>query len=336
MAETQDRKFDVIQRPPKIYLDTNHLINIADVRKGKKLPPGQSEGCYRRLDDCIRSYCGLIFNPIATMDWVGGKASTQSISEIAAVVDSANLKYVALDADFFVYTREILDQCRKQNPSIHVPDLPPILQNVSDNSTILSPLHIIMNHVSEYLEKSLTEAIEEQGGLPNEIPVFTVVEWVNEIFKQRLQNPKNYQSRTDSFIKRFNYDIEHKDEYFRNPNHHRLEWFKKILKVDKILKAFNPKINVDNILEKIDIKGCPAIDLLWKFHEIRMKNGNLLRDENDVDDYMFIPIVPYADVMLIETKFKGTIVQADNSLKSKVFSKVSDALNALENQGFTW
>lgn len=58
--------------------------------------------------------------------------------------------------------------------------------------------------------------------------------------------------------------------------------------------------------------------------------------KNDVDDYMFIPIVPYADVVLIETKFKNNIIQADNSLKTKVFCKVGNALDALNKLKLLW
>ena len=132
-------------------------------------------------------------------------------------------------------------------------------------------------------------------------------------------------------MKRFNYDIEHKDKYFKNSKPHRLDFIKEELKVDIILEHFNPGTNINNIIGKIDIEKCPALNLLWKCHEIRLQEGKPFRKENDVDDYMFIPVVPYADFMLIEDKFKGTIVKSDNSLKSKVFSNVSDALEALKN-----
>ncbi|MBN2592412.1 MAG: hypothetical protein JXA81_02810 [Sedimentisphaerales bacterium] len=336
MTETQDSKFDVIQRPPKIYLDTNHLINIAKVRKGQKPQPVQSEDDYGSIDECIKSFCGLIFNPVATMDWVGGKATEQSISEIAAVVDSANLKYIALDADFFVYTREILDQCRKEDTSIITPpDLPPVLQKISDNHTIRSPLVILANKVPDYLDAELNEIFQKNGGLPTEEPVFTVQEWVKGIFKQRRANPQDFQRRINRFKDELTYDIQNKEVYFQDSKRYRRDWIKRLLKIDKILIAFNPGINVDAILEKIDIEDCPAITLYWTVREKRMLSG-LPPNDNDVDDYAYIPVIPYADVVLIEKQLRAFVLQAEESLESKVFSKVSDALNALENQGFTW
>ncbi|MHC4166778.1 MAG: hypothetical protein ACYSWQ_07465 [Planctomycetota bacterium] len=335
MRETEGIGFDGIARPPKVYLDTCHLIIIADMRKGKKLPPGQSEDCYRRLDGYIRSYCGLIFNPVATMDWVGGRATQESIGEIAVVVNSANLKYVALDADFFVYTREILDQCCKQDTNITTPDLPPVLQNMSDNNTIRSPVGILANQVPDYFSKELNERTQIDGGLPTEEPVFTVQEWAKGIFEQRKANPQDYQKRIDCFKRCLSEDIERKDEYFRDRKRYRKDWIKRFLKIDRILRAFNPGCDVDAILQKIDIEDCPAVTLYWTVREKRMRSGNPPKD-NDVDDYMLLPVVPYADLVLTDNNLREFILQADRNLGSKVFSEVSDALNALEKGGFVW
>ncbi len=322
MKDKECNKLTIIHRPPKIYLDTCHLIYITKVRKGAKLK-GLSEKDYERLDECIKSCCGLIFNPAQTMDWIKGKATEQSINEIAAVIDSAKLKYTMPTEVLGVCTQETLLQCKKQNPDIRIPDLPPIIQNISDNCTFRSSLSILTNQVPGYTKMKLP-----QGGLPEEIPVSTAAEWVEKIFKKE-QNTRCYQKRRSHFMKRFNYDIEHKDKYFENPKFHRIEFIKEELKVDKILEHFNPGVNVGNIIENIDIEKCHALNLFWKCHEIRLREGKSFRKENDVDDYMFIPIVPYATFMLIEKNFKKTIIKADNNLKKKVFFDVSEVLTAL-------
>ncbi|MBN2181071.1 MAG: hypothetical protein JW715_04095 [Sedimentisphaerales bacterium] len=321
MEQKNDNQL-VIEKPQKIYLDTNHLIYISKVRKGEK-PDGQSENDYKRLDEYIKSCCGLIFNPAQTMDWIGGGATMQSINEIAAVIDSASLKYTMPTEVFGACTQEVLDQCKEQNPGIQTPDLPLIPQNISDNCTFRSSLAILANQVPGY-----TKAKLPQGGFPEKIPVSTAAEWVERIFKKE-QKTGCFQRRRDSFMKRFNYDIEHKDEYFKNPKPHRLDFIKEELKVNEILEHFNPGVNVDNIIEKIDIEKCHALNLLIQCHEIRLQEGKPFRKENDVNDYIFIPIVPHADFMLIEITFKNTIIEADNSLKTKVFSKVSNFLKVL-------
>jgi hypothetical protein len=333
MMETQDSKFDVIQRPPKIYLDTNYLINIAKIRKGEKLQEGQSEGEYNCLDGFIRSYCGLIFNLAALLEWVEGGATVESAREITAVVDSANLKYF-FEADYLVYTREVLDQCHEQNPDIQVPDFP-IFQNLSNNSTLCSARGILANQVPDYLEEDEFGQLEKKEGTPTEVEIGSIQQWVEETINWRRRNPETYQERIAGFKAPLSEDIARKDEYFHDRKRYRRDWIKRLLKIDKILRAFNPGIDVNAILEKIDIEDCPAITLYWTVREKRMRSG-LPPNDNDVDDYMYIPVIPYADVVLIEKQLRAFVLQADKSLESKVFSKVGDTLNALENQGFTW
>jgi len=333
MTQTQDSKFDFIQRPPKIYLDTNHLINIAKIRKGEKLQEGQSEGEYNCLDGFIRSCCGLIFNPYAALEWVEGNATKESASGIAAVVDSAQVKYI-IGADYLVYTQEILAQCQKQKPDVHLPELPPVLQNISDNSTFQSTLGILVRDVPGYIKKDKLQQIQRKGKLPITVPALSVGEWAKETFRWKQNNIKIYQDRVVDFCASMSEDIAQKDEYFSNPQQYRRDWIKRLLKIDKILRAFNPGIDVDAILAEIDIEDCPAINLYWTVREKRMKS-DLAPNDNDVDDYMYIPVISYADVVLIEKQLRGFMLQADRSLESKVFSKVSDALNAFENQGFT-
>lgn len=332
MKEINDSQL-VIQKPPKIYLDTNHLVNISRVRKGIKLPAGQSQEDYKRLDEYIKSCCGLIFNPLAALEWVEGNATLDTACEIAAVVDSAKLKY-RLEIDSLIFTYEVLNQCYKQNNEITIPNLPPVLQNISDNSIFISSLGILATQVPDYLDEN-QKRFQENGHIPIEVPILTVLEWIMETLRWKKNNPETYQERINGFKVSLSEDIEHKNEYFSDRLRYQRNWIKRFLKIDKILKIFNPDINVDKILENIDIKYCPAVNLYWTLREKRMRSGNPPKD-NDVDDYMFIPVVPYADIILTDNNLREFILQADRNLKLKVFSKVSKALNVLDSQKFTW
>lgn len=334
MRQAQDSKIDVIQRPPEIYLDTNHLINIAKLRKGQRLQSQKTEENYRCIDEYIKCCGALIFNPYAALEWVERNATIESASEIASVVDSAKLKYM-LDADYLVYTHEVLDQCCKQDRKLKVPHLPQVLQNISDNSMFLSSLGILTTQVPDYLEESQGEKFQRNGHIPVEIPIVSVREWVTETFGWKEKNPEIYQERIDGFRTSLSEDIARKDEYFHDHERYRRDWIKRLLKVDRILRAFNPGLDVDDILGKIDIENCPAITLYWTVREKRMRSS-LPPNDNDVDDYGYIPVIPYSDIVLIERQLCGFMHQTDKSLESKVFSRVGGALNALENQGFTW
>lgn len=327
-------KKKIIQRPPRIYLDTNHLINIARVRKGEEPQPAWSKDNYCYIDKCIKSYGCLVFNPYAALEWVEGNATIDSARGIAAVVDSAKVKYM-IDADYLVYTSEVIELCRKKDPNIHVPDIPPVLQNISDNSTFRSALGILVDQVPDYLEKDKLEQIQKKGGLPITVTTFSAKNWTKETFYWKQSNKEIYQERIDGFRDSFSEDIERKDEYFNDRRRYRKDWIKGFLKIDRILRAFNPRIDIDVILEEIDIQNCPAVDLCWTVREKRMESGKP-PEENDVDDYMFLSVIPYADLTLMEKNLRGYILRADSRLKSKVFSDPGDFLNALKNQGFTW
>lgn len=303
------------------------------MRRGQKLPTGQAEEAYKHLDECTRSYCGLIFNPYAALEWVEGEATTNSACEIAAIVDSAKLKYI-LEADYLVYTREILNQYRDQNLNIRVPDFP-VIQNLSDSSSLSSALGILLAQIPDYLEENKRAQLEQKIPFPTKVPLFSTQQWVEGTLDWRQRNPETCQKRIDGFKDSLSEDIARKGEYFSDPQRYRKEWMKRFLKIDRILKAFNPQDDVDSVLDKIDVTKCPAVKLYWSVREKRMNSGNPPQD-NDVDDYMFLPVVPYADIVLTEHNLREFIRQADNNLMSKVFSKASDALSALENQGFSY
>jgi len=323
----------IIQRPPKIYLDANHLINIVRVRKGETLPQGQSADEYRCIEKYLRSYCGLIFNLSAALEWVEGRATAESAREIAAVVDSAKLKYI-LEADYLVYTREALDQCRDQNPNIRVPDFP-VLQNLSDSSTLSSALGILISQVPDYLEDNRRAQVEERMPFPTKVPVFSAQQWAENTLNWKQKNPETFQKRIDGFRDSLSEDIEKRAEYFSDCQSYQKGWMKGFLKIDRILRAFNPLIDIDGVLDGIDATECSAVNLYWKVREKRMKSGNRPQD-NDVDDYMSLPVVPYGDIVLTERNLRTFILQADKNLGSKVFHNVTDALDALDRQGFAW
>jgi len=329
MTASDRDNYNIIQRPPKIYLDTNHLINIANVRRGQELSTRQSEEAYRCINEGIRSYCGLIFNPYAALEWVEGKATPESAAQIAAVVDSAKLKYM-IEADTFVFTREVLDECRRHNTGIKVPDFP-ALQNLSDNDELISVIGVLATQVPGYLDKEQIERVPK-GGIPTKVPAYPVQEWVKQTFLWKEKNRKTYQERIDGFKAGMTEDIERKDEYFKDRQDYQLGWMKGFLKIDKILKAFNAQvdIDVDNLLKTVNVATCPAVDLYWKVREKRMMSGNPPND-NDVDDYMFLPVVPYADIILTERNLRAFILQADKALESKVFHNASDAVQALDS-----
>lgn len=316
----------MILKPPKLYLDTNHLVNISKVRNNKQLPSGQSVEAYKFIDKCIKSWCGLVFNQYSPLEWLEGAATLESAEKIAAVIDSAELKYL-LESDQLIYTREILDECLRINPDLRIPEFP-VLQSLHDRQTFQSSLGIILDQIPGYFDKEEAEKLGLSNPVPNEIPVNPASVWAKESLRWRQVNPEKCQERIDGFKDFMITDIDGKDEYFNNPDYYQREWMKRLLKIDRIL-AINPGIDIDDILKKTDFDNCPAVSLYRKVRENRMRSSRA-PDKNDVDDYVYLPVIPYVDIALIERQLCGHIIQADNRLKSKVFYKAGDVAKILK------
>jgi len=320
----------MILKPPKLYLDTNHLIYISMVRRGEKLPDGLSVDAYQYLDDCIKSWCGIVFNLQSPIEWLDGSATMEGAGKIAAVIDSARLKYL-LESDQLIYTREILDECLRINPNLKIPKFP-TLQPLQDKQTIPSSLGIIVKEVPGYFTK---QELEKHGNpqFPVEIAIISASECPTKALNFRQQESKEFQKRDERFKRSMMRDINGMDEYFNNPEYYQLEWMKRVLKIDRIL-AVNPSIDIDDILKRVNIDNCPAFSLRRKVWENWMKHGDIPQ-ENDYDDYIYLPVIPYVDIALIERQLCGHIIQADNKLKSKVFCKAVDVERALKKWGST-
>ncbi len=254
-------------------------------------------------------------------------ATRERAAQIAAVVDSAKLKYT-LEMDTFIYTREVLDGCHMQNTNIKVPDFP-VFQKLSENGELIAALGVLATEVPDYLEK---DEIRRMHGaeIPTRIRVVSVRDWVERTFGWNEHNRKAYPKIIDDFEARTTEAIEGKDEYFRDPEPYRIDWIKQFLKIDRILRGLNPGIDVDDVLAKMDLNDCPAFDLFRKVWEKRMISGNL-PERGDVGDYNFLSGVTYADVILADSSLREFIRQADKTLESKVFHNATDAAQALDS-----
>ena len=109
--------------PPRLYLDTAHLINIYGIRHGHHVPSQFAEA-YATINDCIMNrHFGVFYSLAAPMEWVDGNATEESACRIASILDSAPLRYF-FEGDTFIFLDEILRQVRAANPQLRVPSLP--------------------------------------------------------------------------------------------------------------------------------------------------------------------------------------------------------------------
>jgi len=335
MAADSD-KIQIIE-PPMFFLDTNHLINIANLRKRKPLPAGQSPEAYSLIDQCIGRHFGVVFLEAAALDWVDGKATEDSAREIAQVLDSAKLLYL-FEFDTWVYLREVLDECVRLHRDLRVPQYD-IFHLLSDGGSyepaLLKIARCIPNDISESAQASFAAVIE--SGV-TQIPVVSVRQHVIGALLWKKRNPDTYKERVENFKEMLSEDIKGANGYFTDPTRFHTAWLKGFLKADKVLVACNDGLTTEDaadILAHLDLERCPSVWLYIKAHEHRMRAGYPPTD-NEGDDWSILPIVPYVDVILIDRGFREFVIRADSSLEAKVFANAADAAKALSALVAPW
>lgn len=314
--------------PPKIHLDTNHLINIRELRKGQ-LPPTVEKYRmgYEFIDDRVRNRSfGLIFNPAAALEWVEGQATLEQAKQTASVIDSSPLQY-EVETDKFVWLAEVLDECVRVKPDLRIPKWDKISHRKVGRPK-RAALAELTKHCADYFEEG-----ELDTGLTQKLPCtdalqagyITVSEHVELAFKLREEQPQVFRERVDGYKSAYIDDATslatHSIQEITAADKRR--WLLDFLRVDRILRASDSTIKVEEVLDAIDLCRCPAVSLFCNARLCTLK-AKPKPNENDGDDWSLLPVIPYADLVAVDHGFRHFLHQADPTLKSKVTSNPND------------
>lgn len=320
-----------IIRPPKLYLDTAHLANIAKVRRSKALPTEEYRRAYEFIDECIRvKHFGLVFTGCSAVEWSEGRASYESALEIAEVIDSARLKYLC-EPDSIVFAAEVLRECARQDSKLEVVDLP-ILHTLIAGAHICPAFGILASAVPDFFDP---EDIPPhlKGSKPTlRVPVIQAYEWVQRAFFFKQNQPSVLKERIDGYRAAFEQDRSCADSGMKMGTRDRIEFLKRFARLDRILLALNPKCDVDAILERVELSRCPALRL-WILAREQVLRAGKPPSDNDVDDWLFLQVVPYVDLVLTDRHFRAILIQADRNLASRVLADPPKAQKLLEAWG---
>lgn len=311
-----------ILQPPKIYLDTNHLIKITRDRKSV------SPSAYSFIDEHLRrGSIGIIFSPAAPLDWVDGDATIESAKEIAQVVDSAGLQY-EIEKDSLVFLHEIQAELCRIEPGIRLPVFDALLLR-DLSKAVPRALPILKNAVPGFFEPG--ELLHPDAEQPNEITFGTAAEHAECAYRCKTERPAVYREREEGHTAAYSHDVatlaRRRNKKFTSDED--LGWMKRFVRVDRVIAALNPNAPVDELLSRVDLKRCPAVNLFLSAKLARLRNAGQKVDDNDVDDWMIVHIVPYADVVLTEKNLAHYIRQADPSLAGKVTHDPEAAIEML-------
>lgn len=317
----------LLLQAPKLYLDTNHLINIAKLRKGDRSVSGNRKEAYSLIDDCIRRrHFGLILNPLAAMEWVDGNATLESANEIADVIDSAALQY-ELEADTAVYLHEVLKELKRLDSRLSLPEYE-ILHVRSSGGAARRPWTVLEDRVPGYFDDG--ELVHKADFESQEVAFGTAREAVQWAWEFKHDRGQAFQERVNGYKAAFGQDLDALGMRKSKPiqKHEIIQWMKRFLKVDRVLNGLNTGVDVDGLLGKIEVERCPAVKLFLSAREKRIRAANL-PDENEVDDWLFLPVVPYADLVLTERNLRSFIEQADPTLAAKATHDPNRAVEIL-------
>ena len=322
--------------PPKLYLDTNHLCSITKVRSGRHsvLPP-KFQDAYAVLNSLIvQGRVGLIFQMMAALEWVGGDATLDSAYEIADVFETAPLSY-QVEGDTFVFTAELLNECHRLQPFLKVPQFDVFWSRGA--STVIQPAIFVLSKVAPDVFH-LSDATISPTTLPHgNVPVRLAVE---RAFNLKSNDPKLYLERIEGFATAMANDF----EAIRNRTVKRYtgtdfrEWAVRYLSIDRILKALNPAVSISDVLSAIQCdspafeKHCPATALFLKYRLKKLQETRRVK-KGDVGDAEFLQVVPFSDFVLTDRSHRHFVVEADPTLRHKVYSDPNEVVACLHKVG---
>jgi hypothetical protein len=321
-----------ILTPVKLFLDTNHLCQIVKLRKGNLAGiPAKHQDAYRLLNARILTgRVGLIFHLMAAVEWVGGQATLETANDIADVLDSAPLTY-HVEADTFVFTRELLDECHRSNANITVP--------LFDVHWCRNPSPAVTPAIFT-LPKLLPDVfhLSHPTATLDSLPFGRVSARlaVERAFNLKTSNPDLYNERGEGFAAAMMGDLNSISQ--RTVKTHTFqdfeEWARRYLSLDRILKALNPDIDIGATLSSIHIgrpefeQHRPATALFFKYRMKKLKESQPVK-KGDVGDAEFLQVIPFADIVLTDKNHRHFIVNADPALRDKVHSDPNECANRL-------
>lgn len=315
---------------PKIYCDTGHLVNIANLEHN----PAKVREAFKDSYGTLRRWIAdgsvaLIFNPAAPLEWVDGGATLQTALQLAEVVDSARTSF-EVETDKFVFLREVLDEIRRTDISLVLPEFEVFFLR-TPGGAVRRPLPVLMREAPGYIDPAML--LEGAEKLPAEIPIGDAVTNVECAWNFRKNHTDAYRERIDGFRAAFEQDLDILGARSGKGIQPRdiLEWLTRYLQVDLVIRQLNPNADTEALLNQVDIAGCPATRLFLDARERRIRAKEPVKD-NDVDDWLTVPIAAYSDILLTERNLRSYLHQADPMLSERVFHNPNEAVLTLENR----
>lgn len=264
-----------------------------------------------------RGYCTILFNPAGCLEWVEGNRPERPWDQLSEFFETAPL--VLEVESLLAYLVEMLAEVQRVRPNIRLP-APPVLRPVGE----------IGSELSELLKRHPAWAAIWTGELPPAQPLAIAIRgWVArarhhatvrpDVMQERIEGWRDAMAenaRRDSRRKLSKTDID--------------DWAVRANQLDAVLTAFDPALNVNEVLAEADFsrgQACSAyLNGMWYYIRER---GSRPPDENDVDDWGQVPAMAYADYALTERRMRHYLVSGSPALEGVLFHQPQDLVRAM-------
>lgn len=295
-------------RPRRLFLDTNHLVNMAHLREGRALRGGQDErrvAAYRTLDEWIMTgKCIPLFYEPMSYEWIR-QGSADGAYRIAAVLDSA-VAILRVLPDPLIFVVEALNEAQRIEPRLGFPCFDVVRALAIDGD--------LVQWFNEYWPHEDEKAIVH-GRLGARGEHLSVVAFVGALARLVRTGNDLWQVALDGERHALDLTRQTQKEHGSSgalPEVVRRHWLKSALSLDKVIRRLAPGLDADDLLGRIDLGACPALqlklDAYWNYAKAteKPKSGDLI-------DISMFAALPYVDVALIENRMHEFVLQARRS-----------------------
>jgi hypothetical protein len=264
------------------------------------------------------------------LEWVEGGATLETALQAAEVLDSWPLQY-EVDSDQFVFLREVLDELKRVESGLEIPQFRILHLRVLGGAAVRA-LGLLHQAFPGFLDEADIPVYHRGTAMSASVPFVPVTEHVRTAYEFKRKSAPSYAERVAGYQEALTYDIANAPRDAIRNDSIRVGWLKRFLRIDRIIGAMRTEREVDELLRRVDFDRCPSLRLWWAAREQRIRQGNAPKD-NDVDDWAFLQVIPYADLVLTERSLTSAVLRGDPSLSSRIVSDPREAARIMHAWG---
>ncbi len=290
-------------RPLRLFLDTNHLVNLTHLRQGRTLRGvhlDERAEAYRTIDEwMLTGRCVPVFCETMAYEWVRQK-DPNAPGQIAAIFDTAMCAKRVL-ADPLIFIVEAMKECQRVAPGLGFPNCE-VVGDFDPNRALIGWFN---THWPEKNEAP-TVAWKRVRFDDNRRVAFAVEAVAEEVRRNDLRDValagELHRLKQTRATQR---ELGASDAILQKV---RRGWLKTALLLDQVLRSMDPAVDTEAILARVRLEACPAlllsVDAYWAYAK-----ANASPKDGDFVDLTMFAVLPYVDVALIENRMHDFVRQ---------------------------